>query len=112
MPDPRTESRLTRSAWSGSALFSGAALVAHIRTGVSLPLALVVLGGVALLAARSVWRRATPAAQVILRRRAIVGAATGVVATIAYDVSKLLLSRLDRTTYNPFEAVHVFGVLL
>jgi hypothetical protein len=112
MADLRSDPRTTRSVFSGSALFSGAALVAHIRTGVSLPLALLFLGAVVAVAIRSVWRRANPATRLILRRLTLVGAVAGAIATLAYDVSKMLLSRLDRTTYNPFEAVRVFGVLL
>ena len=112
MPDPRSDVRVTRSVCAGSALFSGAALVAHIETGASLPLLLLLLAAVVVASVASVWRRATPGTRTALRRLSMVGAAAGLIATLAYDVSKLLLSRLDRTPYNPFEAVRVFGALL
>ncbi len=41
-----------------------------------------------------------------------VGLVAGIVATVAYDISKALLSVADPTPYNPFEAVRVFGTLI
>lgn len=112
MPDLRSDVRVTRSVCAGSALFSGAALVAHIETGASLPLVLLLLAAIVFVAVASVWRRAAPVTRTALRRLTVVGTAAGLIATLAYDLSKLLLSRLDRMSYNPFEAVRVFGVLL
>ena len=40
------------------------------------------------------------------------GVIAGIVATLAYDVSKAVLSVADPTPFNPFEAVRIFGILL
>ena len=94
------------------AMFSGAALLAHILTGVSLALALVFSAGLLGLAVTIGWSRAKPAARALVRRRAGVGILSGLLATVAYDLSKYGLSQWDPSPYNPFEALRIFGVLL
>ena len=42
----------------------------------------------------------------------ISGIAAGLAATVAYDVAKALLSLFDATRWDPFEATHVFGLVL
>lgn len=93
-------------------LFSGAALLTNILAGFSLPLALaltatLVVGGIGALLARTSGARRRA-----LLRMAMAGVATGIVATVCYDVAKYALSQLDPSPYNPFEATRVFGVLL
>lgn len=94
------------------ALFSGIALLVHIIGGVALGLALVVttvilVGGVAL-----ALRGQDAASRRWTLRTAGAGAAVGLVATVAYDVTKASLSVLDPSPYNPFELLLVFGQLL
>jgi hypothetical protein len=112
----RQESRRPRRApiWllGVGALFSGAALVAHITTGISLPLALVLTGGLVTATCVIVWRHASTGARAVLRRGITAGAISGATATVAYDLSKAALSHFDSSTYNPFEAIRVFGTLL
>jgi len=94
------------------ALASGAALVVHIVGGVSLRLMLALAMSVVVLAATFVWRRATVRQRRWLARRVTVGAASGGLGVVVYDITKTVLSQLDAWRYNPFEAVRVFGVLI
>jgi hypothetical protein len=95
-----------------AALFSGVALLTTILAGWSLPLA--VLGSVVVAgsAVATIWRRSSAWSRYFTARIALAGTAAGMVATLAYDFSKYLLSLLDPSPYNPFEAVRVFGILL
>jgi hypothetical protein len=91
---------------------TGAALVVHILAKVDLRAGL----GVALvLIVGAFWwadRRASPAVRKAFRQRAQAGALAGLVATLAYDLSRTLLSYFDPSPYNPFEALPRFGALL
>jgi hypothetical protein len=104
--------RIRRVLLAGLALFTGAALVAHLTVGISLPTALTVLGvtvvaaGVAVLAGASVVERR------LLLARCQVGAAAGVVATVGYDAAKLAVARLIRASQDPFGTIRLFGILL
>lgn len=95
-----------------AALASGAALVTHIVSGVSLRLALVLAAGIVALAVWLVCRRASPEGRAMVARRTRVGLGVGFVATVAYDLARVLLSRWDPSPYNPFEALWAFGVRL
>ena len=110
----RTEGaeRWTRIVIGGAGLFSGAALLMHIFRGGSLRASLALTSGAAFVGAAAAWRRTPLAARPALRRTALVGSGVGVVATVAYDASKAVLSRLDPSPYNPFEVLRVFGALL
>ena len=110
-PRPRGVRRL-RLVLGVGALFAGAALLSNIV--LELPY-LVVLGsgalalavglGVAMVRTDALGRR-------VVGRIALVGAVSGLVATVAYDLSKWGLSQLDPTPINPFEALPVFGQLV
>jgi hypothetical protein len=93
-------------------MFSGIALLIYILAGVSLVLGLVV-GAAAMLAGLTFAMVMSSADE---RRRIIrtiaVAAASGFVATIAYDASKSVLSQLDPSPYNPFEVIRIFGGLI
>jgi hypothetical protein len=93
-------------------LFSGVALLVHILAGYSLRLALAASTGVMVLAVSAAWRRATPAARTRFARIARVGVAAGLLATVAYDATRFVLSRLDPSPYNPYEVLRIFGQLL
>lgn len=92
-----------------ASLASGAALVVHILSGVSLRLALAAaaafLGGAGLL----VWRRVDAEQQRWLIRLVKVGLVSGLLATLAYDLIRTVLSQLDTSPYDPFEALWAFG---
>ncbi len=94
------------------ALFSGVALLVNILWSVSLPLALAVTAAILVAASAAVWQRTSRPDRAWLIRRVAAGAGIGVVATLAYDVTKATLSQLDPSPYNPFDAVRVFGTLL
>lgn len=94
------------------ALFSGAALVIHIISGFSLRLALVGSAGIVTLAVASLWRRVDATRRSRFVRLLWVGASSGILATLAYDASRYVLSLWDASPYNPFEAIRMFGILL
>ena len=94
------------------ALFSGAALVVHIVVGVSLPITLALSTSLLVTAVALVWRRAPADRRRVLARVAGVGLLSGLLATLAYDLAKFLLSQWDPSPYNPFEAIRTFGTLL
>jgi hypothetical protein len=94
------------------ALFSGSALLVHIITGVSLTLALLLSGLIVGAAGRAAWSRASPSDRRQLTEHAKVGLLSGLVSTLAYDLTKAVLSRWDPSPYNPFEAIRIFGALL
>lgn len=94
------------------ATFSGAALVIHIISGFSLRLALLGSAGIVALAVASLWRRVDTTHRERFVRLLWVGAFSGLLATLAYDTSRYVLSLWDNSLYNPFEAIRVFGVLL
>jgi hypothetical protein len=92
-----------------AALAGGAALVVHILSGVSLRLALVVAAALLVGAGLLVSRRADVEQRRRLTRLAKVGLVSGLVATLAYDVIRTVLSRFDASPYDPFEALRAFG---
>lgn len=94
------------------ALFSGVALLIHILSGISLGLALGVATAIVLLAFASIWFGAGAVARGRIRSLLRIGSISGVVATLAYDLAKLGLSRLDPSPFDPFGALPVFGQLL
>jgi hypothetical protein len=94
------------------ALFSGAALVIHIISGFSLRLALFSSAGVVALAIASLWRRVDATRRGRFVRLLWVGASSGILATLAYDASRYVLSLWDTSPYSPFEAIRMFGILL
>lgn len=102
----------TRRVLGTAALFSGAALVAHILAGVSLRLALLFTALLLVTAIALVARRSRSEQRARLRRFAAAGVIAGVIATAAYDAAKFLLSRGTSSPYNPFEAIRAFGLLL
>ena len=90
-------------------LSSGAALIVYILSGISLLWTLVgtlaVFGAVAAL----IWRRADPERRAQLRRRVAAGVVAGIVATIAYDVSRFALIKLTGITFWPYDIFGIFG---
>jgi hypothetical protein len=91
---------------------TGAALVVYILAGVDLRVGVGVALGVIGSALWWLDRSAAPAARSHLRRLAGTGAVSGLVATIAYDLSRTGLALFDPSPYDPFEAISMFGTLL
>jgi hypothetical protein len=95
-----------------AALFSGAALLAHLIAGVSLRLALVFTMSLVVFAVVLGLRQSDPQRRRHLVALAKVGLVAGVVATLVYDGARLVLGWLDPSPLDPFEAFRMFGVLL
>ena len=93
-------------------LVTGAALLVHILVDVALPLGVGAAFAGALALAAFTWRRMAPDMRSALRRRAFVGIAIGFVATLAYDLTRLVLVWTVGFQFNPFETIRVFGTLL
>lgn len=103
---------MRRAVLSMLALFTGAALVVHLTIGISLAAALAVLGIAVTCASAAVWTGASPQERDALLARICVGVVAGVVATLGYDLTKLVAARLIGSHRNPFETVRLFGILL
>jgi hypothetical protein len=93
-------------------LFSGVALLGVILARVSLPLALGLTSCVFLVTLAAVWVMAGSHDRARLGRMIAAGVVTGIIATIVYDTTRLVLSQLDPSPYNPFELLRIFGALL
>jgi hypothetical protein len=102
----------TRRIVGAAALFSGAALVAHILSGISLRLTLAFTATLLLLAIVLIARRGGLQERLLVRRKLLAAVAAGIAATATYDASKFALSYGTTGFYNPFEAIRVFGTLL
>jgi hypothetical protein len=106
-----------RPLWGGrvvgvAALFSGVALLCTILFEMSLPLGLLTIGGTLGVLTAVALARLPQSDRARVRSSAISGVTAGLVATLFYDVVKSVLSTLDPSPYNPFEAFRIFGELL
>lgn len=96
-----------------AALFSGVALLLSILLAVWLPLGLAACGVAATATGVVLMRRSPPVDRRSLGRILVAGLVGGVVATLCYDVTRLVLSlAADPTVYDPFLAINAFGALL
>jgi hypothetical protein len=93
-------------------LASGAGLIIHVLSGFSLGLAVASSFGLACALAIIVWRQLPISRQHDIGRRFIVGAGAGLVATFAYDGTRLLIVSALPMTFWPFDAITLFGQLL
>lgn len=93
------------------ALFSGIALLFNILLSVDLRIGMAVMSLVLVAGAVFTFRRAGPNRR-RLARIAGYGIIAGVLATLAYDVARTILSMIDGSPYKPFEAIVRFGQLL
>lgn len=93
-------------------LASGAALLVYILAGLSLRWTLLALVVVAVGVITLVLRRFDPARRQKVLRRMGIGAVTGLVATIAYDLVRLGLVEFAGLRIDPIEAWRLFGVAL
>jgi hypothetical protein len=93
-------------------LAGGIGLVTYIATRLSLLLGIALALAVGALAAWIIWRRTPSALRPILERRALIGAISGVLATLGYDLGRLILVNVLRFTFWPFDMFGIFGRLL
>jgi hypothetical protein len=93
-------------------LGSGAALLAAIIAKASLRVALLTSIVMWIAFAVVIAVRADSSDRKDIRRLAAFGAIAGFAALIGYDGSRWAVSHLEALTYNPFEAIRVFGLLL
>jgi hypothetical protein len=90
-------------------LASGAALIVHVLTSISLGVALVGAGIIVTGAGALTWMRLPSMARTEIVQRAKVGLIAGFLATIAYDVSRWLIVTLFHDTFAPFDVFPIFG---
>jgi hypothetical protein len=105
----RLEASTTWRLLAALPLASGAALIVHVLSGVSLGATLLAAGGIVFLAGLMLWRQLSPVARLEVRRRAVVGALAGLAATGAYDSVRWALVTVFRYTYWPFDIFSIFG---
>jgi hypothetical protein len=109
------ERRLT-TRWQflcGSAFFAtGAGLLAYIASGISLIWTALAACAVGAIAVSSTMRRLDASRQRELRRRIAVGVVAGLIATVAYDLSRFGLISLTGIRFWPFDVFRVFGQAL
>jgi len=103
---------MTRAVLGVTALFSGIALLANILLSVSLPLGLAATATTLGAILTFVLVRVDSFDRNRYLRIAVAGATAGLAATLAYDAARALLSQLDPSPFNPFEAIRIFGLLL
>jgi hypothetical protein len=94
------------------ALSTGAGLVAYFVSGLALPLgialALLVTGTVAVLG----WRRLDADRRAVVRRRVRAGFLAGILATVAYDLTRFVVVTVFHLHVRPYAALPLFGQLL
>ena len=87
-----------------ASMASGLALVVSIFTEASLAITLICLGSFAGFLITAKWLRSSQQERKTIASRAITGLAAGAIATLAYDLSRLLLVNLLNIQFNPFGA--------
>lgn len=93
-------------------LAGGVALLATILFQVPLVTSVAIGGGVVIGLIVVLVTRSNDAIRRHVGRLLRTGLIAGIVATLAYDISKAVLSVADPTPFNPFEAIRIFGILL
>jgi hypothetical protein len=93
-------------------LFSGAALLTHILAGASLRLGIAIGSLVPILAFAKVYRALESEDRCRLVQQLKIGVTGGFLATCAYDASRMIVTRFEPATFNPFEVIRAFGLLL
>lgn len=91
---------------------SGVALVIAVLAKTSLALMLLLLGGFAGFVFTLKWVRASSTERQLIRKKLVVGALAGLIATAAYDASRLLVVKLGGFHISPFKAFPLFGALI
>ena len=95
----------------GLPLAGGAALVLHILADISLPLGMLGLAVIGSAVAAFVLSRMTVAQRSAVYRRARIGAAAGLIGTVAYDLARYGTVALFQMSFKPFHVISIFGEL-
>lgn len=104
---------LTWRAWLAILpLATGAGLLGYLLAGLSLRAGVTLAAGMGLAAAAAVWRRTPARERPAIQRRAVVGLAAGALATLAYDLCRLITVTLLSLSFRPFDVFPIFGRLL
>src|ERR1700736_1742750 len=90
-------------------LASGAALIVHVLTTISLGLALLGAGIIVIGVGTLTWIRLPSAARPEILQRAKLGLVGGFLATIAYDISRWLIVTVFHDSFAPFHVFPIFG---
>jgi len=93
-------------------LAGGIGLTAYILAQLWLPLGIGLAMAAGAVAAWIVWRQTPVALRPILERRALIGGVSGVLATLGYDLTRLVLVHVLGFTFWPFDVIPLFGKLL
>ncbi len=93
-------------------MVSGIALVVAVLAETSLALMLLLLGSFALLLVTSKWRRASQEERRDIQQKLLVGVCAGLIATAAYDLSRLIVVAVFDLNVSPFKAFPIFGQLI
>ena len=95
-----------------ASLANGVALVLAIVSGLPLGGLLAIVWSIALVTIAAMAVVGGPRMRTTIVRTVTVGLVVGLVATLAYDATKAVLSQLDPSPYNPFEVTRLFGISL
>jgi hypothetical protein len=117
---PFSESESQRAPWkvseqlllTAAALTSGAALVVAIKVRINLGLTLVCLGAMAGTTFRLRWLKSDSERRRDIKARTRTGLVAGALATLGYDLSRLLIVTAAQMTFWPFHAFPQFGLLI
>lgn len=90
-------------------LSTGLALLVYIISGVSLLAAAILVGLIAAIIGKIAWQRSTTSDHVYLGRSLRAGIVAGILATLAYDLSRFLLIRITGIMFWPFDIFNIFG---
>jgi hypothetical protein len=93
-------------------LFSGTALVAYLVLSVDLRIGMIALASSVIVVLATIFRRSDAMTRRWIARTIGYGAVAGLVATVAYDATRSVLTALDPSPYRPFEVISRFGELL
>jgi hypothetical protein len=93
-------------------LVTGASLLVFVLARVSLIASIVVLGAGACLISTLVWQRSSASVRHRFRLQVKAGLLSGLAATAAYDISRLLLVTVGDYSFWPFDIFKRFGLAL
>lgn len=95
-----------------ASLANGVALLLAIVAGLPLGALLAITWSIAAVMFAAAAVLGGPHVRSLIGRVVLTGFIVGLIATLAYDATKSVLSQLDPSPYDPFEATRIFGQLL
>lgn len=93
-------------------LATGAGLVAHILSDLSLVLGVGLAALMGIIATYTVWHRTPTVIRPAIKQRALVGVVAGALATLAYDLCRYFVVTFLAFSFWPFDIFTIFGQLL